>query len=164
MNYNEEYIRINVSFQEAYKRLDKLCKDYFSSANGVSEYIRQMETVPWSSYRYVSAWEYDYKMLKHIRWIRNRLAHEEGAFEEDVCSYDDLKYVEEFYNRIMRGSDPFTVMRKEKEAAEQKEKEYRKKQAENCSSDSSDNNAEEKNNNQKSFLGKLWAKIKSIFS
>lgn len=35
---------LSIEFQEEYKRLDRLCKDYLASAEGVSEYIRQMES------------------------------------------------------------------------------------------------------------------------
>lgn len=32
-----------MSFMEAYKRLDNLCKDLLSSDKGITEYIRQMD-------------------------------------------------------------------------------------------------------------------------
>lgn len=107
-------LTLNLEFQEEYKRLDRLCKDYLSSAEGVSEYIRQMESTPWSNRRYVFTWEDDYKQLKHVRWVRNQLAHEVGTLNSDICTEDDLDWVQSFYNRIMDGSDPFTVIRKAK--------------------------------------------------
>ena len=107
-------LTLNLEFQEEYKRLDRLCKDYLSSTEGVSEYIRQMESTPWSNRRYVFTWEDDYKQLKHIRWVRNQLAHEVGTLNSDICTEDDLDWVQSFYNRIMNGNDPFTIMRKAK--------------------------------------------------
>ena len=107
-------LTLNLEFQEEYKRLDRLCKDYLSSTEGVSEYIRQMEATPWSNRRYVFTWEDDYKQLKHVRWVRNQLAHEVGTLNSDICTEDDLDWVQSFYNRIINGSDPFTVIRKAK--------------------------------------------------
>ncbi len=109
-------LTLNLEFQEEYKRLDRLCRDYLSSREGVSEYIRQMESTPFCNRRYVFTWEDDYKQLKHIRWIRNQLAHEVGTMNSDICTVYDLDWVQNFYNRIMNGSDPFTIMRKADEA------------------------------------------------
>ena len=36
-------MRLEIEFQEAYKKLDKLCRELFSSDTGVSTYIREME-------------------------------------------------------------------------------------------------------------------------
>ena len=107
-------LTLNLEFQEEYKRLDRLCKDYLSSAEGVSEYIRQMEATPWSNRLYVFTWEDDYKQLKHVRWVRNQLAHEVGTLNSDICTEDDLDWVQSFYNRILNGSDPFTIIREAK--------------------------------------------------
>lgn len=109
MNY------LSIEFQEEYKRLDHLCKDYLRSKEGVSEYIRQMESTSWRERGYVYTWEEDYKQLKHIRWVRNQLAHEVGTLNSDICSEEDLAYVKSFYSRIMSGNDPFTLVRKAKE-------------------------------------------------
>ena len=107
-------LTLNLEFQEEYKRLDRLCKDYLSSTEGVSEYIRQMEATPWSNRLYVFNWEADYKQLKHVRWVRNQLAHEVGTLNSDICTEDDLDWVQSFYNRISNGSDPFTIIREAK--------------------------------------------------
>ncbi len=112
-----------IDFQESYKRLDCLCKDYLSSQEGVSEYIRQMENTPWIDRRCVISWEDDYKRLKHVRWVRNQLAHEIGTLEAGICTIDDLNYIKDFYNRILRGNDPFTLMRKTKETEREQQKE-----------------------------------------
>ena len=68
-------IETNIEFQEEYKRLDALCKDIFSSKEGIWEFIRDIESVPWNERRFISSWEPDYKQLNHMRWVRNQLAH-----------------------------------------------------------------------------------------
>lgn len=117
---------LNVEFQEEYKRLDRLCKDYLSSTEGVSEYISQMELAPWNDRRYVSTWEDDYKQLKHVRWVRNQLAHEVGTLNSDICTEDDLDWVQSFYNGIMNGSDPFSIIRKAKDEERRRTAQQRK--------------------------------------
>jgi len=62
-------------FFEAYKHLDKLCCEVLNCSNGVSTYIEQMEASP-SGRRLVPAWDSDYSALKHIRWVRNQIAHD----------------------------------------------------------------------------------------
>lgn len=66
---------IEILFFEEYKKLDNLCKDLFKSDRGVSQYIEEMECTPLSKSRLVELWQNDYKMLKHVRWIRNNIAH-----------------------------------------------------------------------------------------
>ena len=103
---------IDNAFFEEYKRLDKLCMDLLSSKSGVSEYISQMETTSSGQY-YIPSWDRDYKMLKHLRWVRNQIAHDTmgGTLSEE----SDLKMVIDFYNRILSGEDPFTQLRKEQD-------------------------------------------------
>ena len=100
---------IDITFFEAYKRLDKLCMDLLSSNTGVSEYISQMEAST-SGQRYVPSWNNDYQMLKHLRWVRNQIAHDitGGTISDEA----DLTMVRDFYERIFSGEDPFTQLRK----------------------------------------------------
>lgn len=99
-------LELNVKFQEKYKQLDLLCKDIFSSKEGVSEYIKEMENTNSQFSRYILDWANVYKQLKHMRWLRNQLAHEVGAFNFDLCSDYDLKWLNDFYNSILSRTDP----------------------------------------------------------
>ncbi len=98
-----------LEFQEAYKRLDKLCKDCFQSNDGVSEYIRQMEYVMKAGEANIPNWVKYYKMLKHVRHVRNRLSHDVGTLTSDVCTENDYKLVLYFYDEMMKMRDPLTV-------------------------------------------------------
>lgn len=54
-----------MAFMEAYKRLDNLCKDLFSSDVGITEYIKSMERC--SHYTlYIDNWRNDYFALSII--------------------------------------------------------------------------------------------------
>ena len=97
-------------FFEEYKRLDKLCADIYSCRNGVSEYIADMEEKAHQGRRRVSSWDYDYKMLKHVRWVRSQLAHDSCVYQ--ISEPGDLDFVRDFYERIFSGHDPLTLLRK----------------------------------------------------
>ncbi len=97
-------------FFEAYKRLDKLCSEMYSCQNGVSEYIAQMERLTYNGQYRVSSWDTDYKTLKHVRWVRNQIAHDSGSYQ--ISEPDDLDFVQDFRSRIFSGDDPLTLLRK----------------------------------------------------
>lgn len=103
-------IELNVQFQEKYKQLDVLCKDIFASKDGVSVYISEMELTNFQFRRYVYDWENIYKQLKHLRWIRNQLAHEVGAFNSDICTDFDIKWLTDFYNSVLNRTDPLAIV------------------------------------------------------
>ena len=98
---------IEILFFEEYKKLDNLCKDLFKSDRGVSQYIEEMECTPFTKSRLVESWQDDYKMLKHVRWIRNNIAHNN---ECSGCSKSDVKSVNDFYKKIINQKDPFSVI------------------------------------------------------
>ena len=98
-------------FFEQYKKLDNLCKDLLNSKQGVSTYIAQMENTPAFERRYVNSWDSDYKMLKHIRWVRNDIAHSDYQSE---CTEGDIAHARNFYTKIMKQEDPFSIINKRK--------------------------------------------------
>ena len=63
-------------FMESYKHLDNLCKDM--NGIGVTGYIKDMEQEHNGGF-YVAGWKNDYMQLKHYRYIRNQIAHENYA-------------------------------------------------------------------------------------
>jgi len=94
-------------FFEEYKRLDKLCSEILSCQNGVSEYILQMERTSSGQYK-ISSWNDDYKKLKHLRWVRNQIAHNTSGYM--ISEETDLLEVIDFYDRIMSQNDPFAQL------------------------------------------------------
>ncbi len=99
------------NFFDEYKSLDRLCKDILGSENGVSEYIERMEREERGK-MIVADWERDYKKLKSMRYLRNRIAHEDGVSESDVCDPSDTSWIMQFQDRIMAEEDPLTVLYK----------------------------------------------------
>jgi hypothetical protein len=100
---------IEIAFFEEYKKLDNLCKDVLNSEKGVTDYIEEMERTPYQKSSLVPSWERDYKDLKHVRWVRNDIAH---GNEESECDRNDIDFVRQFYKRIMNQTDPFSMIRK----------------------------------------------------
>ncbi len=101
-------LELNVRFQEEYLRLDSLCREFFTSKRGVSLYIEHMDATPEKESRQIKGWERDYKSLKHMRHIRNKLAHEHDALNKRLCTERDIEWLRHFYNRIMDETDPLT--------------------------------------------------------
>ena len=100
---------IILNFLDSYKNLDELCKQILSSDVGVTQYIEEMEKEINGSY-YVKDWEKDYKRLKHIRWVRNKLVHDTHSFENKIVTTDDIDWLREFQARIIKCTDPFSLL------------------------------------------------------
>ena len=101
---------LNVDFMDLYKRTDRFIKDAYSSSEGVSEYIRSMESCFYRGTVNIKGWKSDYDNLKHIRWIRNQLAHE-VSYDSDICSESDYEWLKDFYNRLFSSTDPLGGLR-----------------------------------------------------
>ncbi len=97
-------------FFEAYKKLDRLCSDLYTEKNGISAYIADMEAKTAMGHYLVPSWDSDYKSLKHVRWVRNQIAHESDVLQLSETS--DLSFVQDFYDRILSEADPLTLLRK----------------------------------------------------
>lgn len=105
-----------LEFLEAYKSLDELCRQILSSDRGVSSYIDEMDNEKRGAMR-VECWTKDYKQLKHMRWIRNKLVHEIHSFQEDLVKNEDIKWLLAFRSRIMKSNDPLSLLYQSKRAA-----------------------------------------------
>lgn len=99
-----------MGFMESYKHLDNLCKDM--NGIGVTGYIKDMEQEQNGGF-YVAGWKNDYKKLKHYRYIRNQIAHENYADENNLCTAGDKIWLDGFYQRIMEQTDPLALCYKE---------------------------------------------------
>ena len=111
---------LNIDFMDLYKRADRFIKDAYSSSEGVSEYIRLMEADFIKGSSKIQGWKRDYDNLKHIRWIRNQLAHD-VSFDSEICSVNEYEWLEEFYERLFSSEDPLAALKKiEKKAASER--------------------------------------------
>lgn len=100
-------------FFEAYKCLDRLCSDMYGCRNGINQYIEDMERASHLEQLAIPSWERAYKSLKHLRWIRNQIAHDSGQVQ--ICEEYDIQDVDDFYDSIMSGRDPLSQLRRYRE-------------------------------------------------
>ena len=103
---------LNLIFLEEYKQLDKLCGELYDGQPGVTSYINEMKSMNWNDAREISNWKSDLSNLIRLRHIRNHLAHTEGAFDEKLCTSDDVNWVKDFRNRILKQTDPLAMLLK----------------------------------------------------
>lgn len=100
-----------MKFLQTYKRLDNLCRDM--NGVGVTGYLEDMEQTPGGA-NIIPGWAEDYKQLKYYRYLRNQIVHEVNAEEEDLCSAEDVAWLENFYGRILGTNDPLALCHKAK--------------------------------------------------
>ena len=103
---------LNLIFLEEYKQLDKLCSELYDGQPGVTSYINEMKNVNWNDAREISNWKSDLSDLIRLRHIRNHLAHTEGAFDEKLCTSEDVNWVKAFRDRILKQTDPLALLQK----------------------------------------------------
>ena len=108
-----------MDFMNAYKRLEILCSELMDDSRGVSAYIDEMLKTTAGSY-YVVSWETDLKLLKHYRWVRNQIVHDPQCDEDNMCQPGDAQWLDDFYSRIMRQTDPLAMYRKARERNNQR--------------------------------------------
>ena len=100
-----------MGFIDSYKCLEKLCGEVLNDNRRVSAYIDKMINTPDGDY-YVRNWKEDLKKLKHYRWVRNKISHEPGCTEQNMCQREDALWLDNFYSRIMNHTDPLSLYRK----------------------------------------------------
>ncbi len=103
--------KLEVKFFDEYKSVDNICRDMFQSNQGVTEYIKQMEVMDAEGSRIVVNWREKYKKLKHLRWLRNQIAHESGA--PDLAE-NDLIELQNFHNQLLKQVDPLAELWKKR--------------------------------------------------
>lgn len=99
--------RLQETFFEEYKRTDALCRDLFAAERGVSEYIEQMQAAEAEGKQRVPGWQDDFYALKHLRWLRNQIAHEPGGAD---CTDADLAQLRRFHQRVLAREDPLALL------------------------------------------------------
>ena len=100
-----------MGFMDSYKRLEKLCGEVMNDDRKVSAYIDEMYRLS-NGFDSVEGWREDLKQLKHYRRVRNQIVHDPGCTEENMCELGDAEWIDQFYWRIMNGTDPLTKYRK----------------------------------------------------
>lgn len=105
-------------FFEEYKRLDRICSDMYSSRNGISQYISDMESQSRRGECAIPNWRLVYRDLLHLRHLRNQIAHESGEYP--FCSEEDIETLRELSNEILTQRDPLSLLYQYEQTRKQK--------------------------------------------
>lgn len=100
----------NDEFMEAYKHLDKICREIFKNEKGITTYIDEMEAKRSGAF-YVGSWDATLRKLKEYRHIRNAYVHEVGTSDLEICGEEDINWLKGFYEDIMQRRDPLAQYR-----------------------------------------------------
>lgn len=94
----------NMEFMDLYKSVDNNLKNILGTDKGVTEYISILERRAGGS-KSTPEIRQDLKMLKHLRWVRNKLAHEVD-YGTQILETGDCEWLENFQKRIRKGKLP----------------------------------------------------------
>ena len=93
---------VQIGLLEEYKYVDAICRDMLGAEKGVSAYIDQLDETAMTVRYWIAEWNDEYRQLKHIRWLRNQIAHSTEYVE---CTQSDLDWLKGFHNRLLTQQD-----------------------------------------------------------
>ena len=109
--------KTEIEFFDEFRKVETILNDRFDCKNGVSEYINRMSEKQSTGEKKVPTWKDDFKTLKHLRWVRNQIAH--NSETENICKKEDLKALKEFHKALDSGKDPLSLIARKKKAVKQ---------------------------------------------
>ncbi len=101
----------NSRFFEEYKELDRLCSEIFGEKNGITHYIDEMTAHSSAKISKDPEWESTLKNLKKYRHIRNEIAHGEMSVNGSDVESEDIKWIKDFYKKVLKKKDPLAHKR-----------------------------------------------------
>ncbi len=117
---------LNIEYLELYKKVDRFIRNAYGSSEGVSLYISQMEIDRREGISYVDNWARDFRMLKRLRWIRNKLSHD-AEIDSDICGQSDFDWLKSFSDRLRSSTDPEKMLSKAREEQQKRQQELWRK-------------------------------------
>lgn len=96
-------------FFDIYKSAEKICRD-ICGEKGVTSYIEEMELKAPQGRLLVGGWDKYHKNLKHLRWLRNQIAHDTASYE---VTGQDISDIERFHSDLLSQRDPLALLYKE---------------------------------------------------
>ena len=90
--------KLEIEFFEEYKYVDNICSDMYGSQPGVTAYINEMERLSNQGVYKVQNWNAKLQTLKHLRRLRNDIAHSQSV--TDLNEYD-MGELERFHNQLL---------------------------------------------------------------
>ena len=96
----------------AFSHLEKICNEMYKDKHGVSLYIEEMKRETSLKTKSIPGWSSDLERLKHLRYIRNGIAHDDQTVDTSYTD-SDVAFLEEMYDRIIAGTDPIGQLRRQ---------------------------------------------------
>ena len=100
----------DAEFFSKYKKMDNMVKDMYGPG-GISRYIELLEQNR-SNYIISKNWEF-YRQLKHLRWVRNQIAHSDE--KDSFATAEDMENLDAIYEAFLNRNDPMYLMKAEEE-------------------------------------------------
>lgn len=101
---------------EIYKRIDAFCRDTYRADKGVTSYIDEMSRIGGATWG-VLGWNETLNKLKNYRHIRNAYTHDVGTSYTDICTQEDVEWLQSFYDKLMSAQDPISLYTLKKQAS-----------------------------------------------
>ncbi len=99
-------------FVKVFNKLDDLLKERYPqeipSKLGLTRYLEDMQAKDDLG---IPTWKEDYRRLKSLRNVRNRLVHE-NQLDGDLVSEEDTLWLREFTKRLHAQTDPMAIYHK----------------------------------------------------
>ena len=95
----------DAEFFSKYKRMDNMVKDMYGPG-GISRYIELLEQNR-RNYVISKNWEF-YRQLKHLRWVRNQIAHSDE--KDSFATAEDMENLDAIYEAFLNRNDPMCLM------------------------------------------------------
>ncbi len=115
---------IDMEYFSEYKIVERICRDMYGE-NGVKAYIEEMENCNSREKIFVNNWDTELRTLKHLKWLRNQIAHDNESYE---VTEQDLADIKTFHNALLTQQDPLALLHKEIENTKKKQQEYKLQQ------------------------------------
>lgn len=100
----------NYRFFELFTKVDNLCIEVYQNEHGLADYVEDMRSISTYTVEDIPDWGADLFQLITLRNIRSSLVNTPGAFAEDICSQEQLEWLENFYQRILDRKDPMALL------------------------------------------------------
>ena len=101
---------LNYQFFEEFTKLDKTCVSVYQAEGGTLGYLEMMRSVSAVYAEMVPHWMADLEQLHRYRTVYQSLAQSAEAFDETLCSQEDVDWVLDFIRRIMTREDPLALL------------------------------------------------------
>ena len=112
----------DMEFFSEYKAVEHICKDMYGDG-AVKAYIEETESCKSSEKIFINNWDKKLRTLKHLKWLRNQIAHENDSYE---VTEQDIADIKAFHNDLLTQQDPLTLLRKEVEKTNRKQQEQKR--------------------------------------